>query len=220
MRMKGILLLILFFFSFKIYAQEITTEKTWQVGVIGGYQPFGVVYKSDQYSSTSGFIGGVSAQLNNVKKVSGLSLLIQPYWASFKRIHGGDGRRDIWTSGSINLPVLVRYTLGKGIVRPFLEAGLNGKFRISSKVKEEGTRCGEGCFTDAVYNNQSNLTQDPLGVVLGLGAEINLGTVTIPFSIRSNSGLGTYKTNNSYQDVGSYSDLKTRTIQIVTGISF
>ena len=229
MKTKGILLIIFFLINIPLFAQDAKPFKKWRFGIIGGYQPVGVVYDYDKYSSGSGFVGGLSSQLNFTKKASGLSLLFQPHWASFKQgyeVFGPDSRsgsyHDAWITKSLNFPLLVRYTLGKGVVRPYVEMGLNGRFGTSLKLNEEGYICRfVGCAQGTFNNNlQSEISQDHIGVIAGIGAELNLGGMTIPLSIRSNNVFGTDGTKEYIVDGSNYDNLKTRTIQIVTGISF
>lgn len=229
MKTKGILLIIFFLINIPLFAQETRPFKKWRFGIIGGYQPVGVVYDYDKYSSGSGFVGGLSSQLNFTKKVSGLSLLFQPHWASFKQGYemfgpssSSGSYHDTWSTKSLNFPLLVRYALGKGMVRPYVEVGLNGRFRTSLKLKKEGSICGfAGCGGRFSSDNlQSDISQDHVGVIAGIGAELNLGKLTIPLSIRSNSVFGTDGTKTSSAYDSYYANLKTRTFQIVTGISF
>ena len=185
MKTKGILLIIFFLINIPLFAQDAKPFKKWRFGIIGGYQPVGVVYDYDKYSSGSGFVGGLSSQLNFTKKASGLSLLFQPHWASFKQGYDLPGYyqkfgpyNHTWILKSLNIPFLIRYSLGKGKIKPYLEVGLNGRFRTSLQLKEERYTCGVAGCGGGIFNNnlQSEISQDHIGVIAGIGAELNLGS--------------------------------------------
>ena len=66
-------------------------------------------------------------------------------------------------------------------------------------------------------------TSERIILLASVGTELNLGGVQIPISLRINESIGTYKLNDqnySRRTRDNISDFKTRTIQIVTGVTF
>jgi len=57
-------------------------------------------------------------------------------------------------------------------------------------------------------------------MLVGVGAELQLGTLKVPISIRLNEGAGTFSLNRGPDDREPFSDLKTRSIQFVAGVNF
>jgi len=228
MKNLAILLILFSLICSDNFAQESREFKKWQLGAIAGIQPYGKLYPYNEQKTTGGVIAGASVQYSLQGGKNGLSLLFQPHWSGFRKTYkSGNPATEFysemhWNVESFNFPVLVRYTVGKGIVRPFVEAGPNFRVRTELRLKENGRLCYlYGCVQGSTNQNiHPGTTQDRIGLIASVGAEVNLWKVTIPVSIRINEGIGTFETREPMQDAASYQDLKTKTFQIVTGITF
>lgn len=231
--MKNLTLLFVFLclFSFGAFSQDNSHSKKFTFGVIAGLQPQGKMFNTDKWEKSSGFVAGVTGQYHFAGNMDGFSLLVQPHYNRFERFNQSDERgpgysqwytESNWKTESFNLPILVRYTAGKGIIRPFIEAGPNLKFRTALKKNGYRVFCGSANCVETVSNdNYQHLTgQDRIGLIISAGAEVNLWKVAIPVSLRLNEGFGTYATKGVMYDTPVYDNLKTRTFQIVTGVTF
>ncbi|MCE7043449.1 outer membrane beta-barrel protein [Dyadobacter sp. CY312] len=227
--MKNITLLsiLLSLVSLDNFAQESRDTRKWHFGVIAGIQPYGKVFDTNKWKSTSGFLGGLSLQYQVGGKLKGASVLLQPHWSELSQMysdgpHSWGSVEGKWESESIHIPLLIRYTIGNGRIRPYVEIGSSFKFRTSLRNRRSGAVCGViGCTPFASdINLQSTTSQDRVGLIAGVGAEVNLWKLSVPISIRVDEAVGTYKIKDPFPNAQSYSDLKTRTFQIVTGITF
>ena len=213
------------------FAQDNNYFKKWSIGVIAGLQPQGKMFNTNKWEKSSGFVAGLSGQYHFTENLAGFSLLVQPHYNRFERFMQSDERgpgysqwytESNWKTESINLPILVRYTVGKGIIRPFVEAGPNFKFRTALNGRSYGQFCGIAQCNEIRRNEDyhSIATQDRVGLIVSAGAEVNLWKIAIPVSLRLNEGFGTYETKGVTNDTPVYDNFKTRTFQIVTGVTF
>ena len=153
---------------------------------------------------------------------SRFSIHAQPNWSTYKRMNKDHGDTDNYQWQSINLPFLLRYTFIIGKIRPFAEAGVNVRYRTVFKVENKGNICElYGCFSgERTINIQPEVTQDVIGIIAGTGVEFELGRIIIPITVRINEGIGTSEMKEMREDSYYCSDIKTRNIQITTGITF
>ncbi|WP_149240234.1 outer membrane beta-barrel protein [Dyadobacter sp. 32] len=211
-----------------VSAQKKIDIKKWSYGALFGYQPYGKMFAADEWKTTSGIVAGLNTQYNFTENLTGLSIHFQPQFNHFQRAsESGSPQSSLhivtkWKAQSINLPFLVRYTLGKGLIRPFLEAGPNFRFRTGLGLKETGYLCGIARCSERNVNIDLHpqTTQDRVGVIVGAGAEVNLSKIAIPISLRINEGFGTFGSKQLVMDAANYTNLKTPTFQIISGITF
>ncbi len=227
MKRKTTLFILFILSCLDLIAQEGGPLKNWRFGVIGGVQPYGKVFDSADWQSTSGYIAGFSAQYHFKAKWKGFSVLAQPHWNELRQNFesGPDSWGSVegkWKTTSFNLPLLIRHSVGNGTIRPFVELGPSFRFRTSLSYKGSGALCGVvGCSPfDYTRNLQSTTSQDRVGLMAGIGAELNLRRVAIPVILRIDQSSGTFEVESRLVGTPVYIDGKARTFQIVTGISF
>ncbi|REA61286.1 hypothetical protein DSL64_12625 [Dyadobacter luteus] len=228
MNNRTLLSIIFVFTGLVAFAQDSNYSKKWSIGVIAGLQPQGKLFDTDQWEKTSGFIAGLSGQYHFSGRMTGFSVLLQPHYNQLERNLSNRDESGFWSiesywkTESFNLPILLRYTIGHGLVRPFIEAGPNFKFRTSLTNNSRSSFCGIAGCSELLSNNnyQPLATQDRAGLIVSVGASVHLWKVAIPVSLRLNEGFGTYETKGMMYDTPAYDNFKTRTFQIVTGVTF
>jgi hypothetical protein len=205
-----------------LVAQSEEQTRRFHFGVLGGAQMIGKTFNYEKLAMTKGALFGLNASYAFSEKQTGLSIHIQPHWSFYNRTNKDDGNSYSYRLQAVNLPLLLRYTLSVGKIRPFAEAGLNIRYRTLFKIKKTGYLCElTGCVTgEKTIDLQPETSQDIVGLVAGAGVEIEIGKVMIPVTIRLNEGIGTYKMKEQWEDQYYYEDIKTRNIQITTGITF
>lgn len=133
----------------------------------------------------------------------------------------GDYRINI---SSVNIPILVRLAIPAGKwVSPFVELGANYKIITKTHVESRSVFCGFASCNEFSYDGDLEKSSgSSANLLIGIGAAFRWGNITIPLSARLSQGLGTYTLRGEFfPGVSStIEDLKTRTLQIVTGISF
>lgn len=216
--------LLFCFVTSQVLAQTEVSERKVHFGIIAGSHIFGETFTYEKIATVKGAVLGLDLSYNFSPRKSGLSFHVQPNWSNYIR-----SNRDIYTSynykiQSVNLPMLLRYTFFSGKIRPFVDAGLNVRSRTSFNININGEICRETPSTCVTGEENINLhpqtTRDRIGVLAGAGVEFDVWRVTIPVTVRLNEGIGTYKMKNMLQDASYYDDIKTRNIQITTGITF
>lgn len=213
-------ILFLLFFPTILLAQ--LEQRQFHFGIIGGTQLLGKTFSYESLTTAKGALFGLDVSYDFAPKKSGFSIHAQPNWSNYKRTNKDRGNTYTYRLQAINLPVLLRYTFTSGKIRPFAEAGLNVRHRTAFKVENKGYICElYGCANgEKKIDLQPQTTQDVIGIVAGAGVEFEIGKVVIPITVRLNEGIGTYKMKEIWEDTSYYSDIKTRNIQITTGITF
>jgi outer membrane protein W len=184
--------LTLIFFYVQANGQSARPDRQWRLGVLVGRPVAGKIYDDAKMKSASGLVAGLDLGYYFEKRESGPSLHFHPSFITFKKTET-DGEKtgpyyveSKWKWEAIHLPLSFRYTLPTGVVRPFVEFGLNFRFRTALFFRKSGTICGiVSC--NAVGGGQSiqNVAnKDKLGILAGVGVEVDAGKVTIPLSIR------------------------------------
>ncbi|SEJ57516.1 hypothetical protein SAMN05216327_11311 [Dyadobacter sp. SG02] len=221
------IVLRLTFFYANAIAQSDTPRRQWRVGVLAGCPVAGKIYDNPKMKSASGLVAGLDLGYYFEKDKSGPSLHFQPAFTTFKRTEtDGEKNGSYYVESrrkweAIHLPVSFRYTLPTGIVRPFVEFGLNFRFRMALFYRRSGTICGiVSC--NAVGGGQSiqNIAdKDKLGILAGVGVEVDAGKVTIPLSIRLVDRILQPKDSDDQGSTPTYSNLRTKLIQVTAGFS-
>jgi hypothetical protein len=219
-------LAVLFIFN-ETFGQDVARHRKIDFGIWGGLPVLGKFDSNDHLRSASGLTLGINVGYYFRQPRQGLSIHLQPNWseqsvAKKSGINTAFFQKATWTSQSVNIPVLLRWTFSTGNIRPFLEFGPNLRFRTALSQRNEGKTCGvSNCSNyDATIRMQSEISQDRIGLTAGAGVELDIWKLTIPVGVRIVEGIGTYKMNIVREDSYYYQGLKTRGIQIVTGISF
>ncbi|MCF2447587.1 PorT family protein [Dyadobacter sp. CY345] len=224
MKYKIYLTLFLCFLTTLVFAQTKDVERKWHFGILGGTHIFGETFTYEKIKTVKGAVLGLDLSYKFLPAKSGLSFHVQPNWSIYIRTNSGNSTTYDYKIQSINLPLLLRYTFLTGKIRPFLEAGLNVRTRTSFDIDINGRICSYEpamCFSgQETRDMHSQTSQDRVGVLAGVGIEFDVWRISIPVSIRFNEGIGTYKMKERFEDHYYYDDIKTRNIQITTGITF
>jgi len=224
MRNKLLPTLLLCFLTSLVLAQTEVSERKVHFGLIGGSHVFGETFSYEKIKTVKGVALGLDLSYKFSPEKSGLSFHVQPNWSNYIRTNRENNTSYDYKIQSINIPLLLRYTFLTGKIRPFVEARLNFRSRISFDIDINGTICRYEpamCFPGREkIDMHSQTSQDRVGVLAGMGVEFDIWKISIPLSIRLNEGIGTYKMKHQYEDHYYYDDIKTRNIQITTGITF
>ena len=217
------------FFAFllcaRIQAQSISDSPKLMLGLIGGLNAEGAYQPCFALTKASGGFVGLDVRYAISKKIPGQSLHFQPNWESFSANIPHTYQTNGFIFKSLNLPVLLRHTfLNQSRVRPFVELGISYKVRLKSINKKDEIICPFATPCRSLGESEQELIpgSDRSNVVLlaGLGAEVQFGKVQVPISIRVNEGAGTFSLNRGYNDREPFTNLKTRSVQVVAGVSF
>ncbi|WP_353720025.1 outer membrane beta-barrel protein [Dyadobacter sp. 676] len=127
-----------------------------------------------------------------------------------------------WKSATINLPLLVRYTILQGRVRPFAEMGASYLVRNYWKVKGSGQTCqNETCYPNEFDDKgNSSLEKGRFSALAGVGVEFGLGKITIPVTVRWNEQLKKIERFDDAFTGMQYTIPRSRTIQVAIGVTF
>ncbi|MCF0056387.1 outer membrane beta-barrel protein [Dyadobacter sp. CY356] len=219
--MKNLYTFVVYFlFTNLLYAQS--QQKQFHFGILGGTQIIGKTFQYESLANIKGAVLGIDVSYAFKPERSRFSIHAQPNWSSYKRTNEDRGDTDIYQCQAINLPLLLRYSFTSGKIRPFAEAGVNVRYRTDFKVENRGNICElYGCFSgERIIDLQPEVTQNVIGLVAGAGIEFEIGKISIPITVRINEGIGTSQMKEMREDSYYYSDIKTRNIQITTGITF
>ncbi|SDF85646.1 hypothetical protein SAMN04487996_11310 [Dyadobacter soli] len=205
------------------YGQDALRKGHFEYGVFGGKQIFGKIYDERKMEAVSGWVAGIDL---GYRDKSGISFHLQPNFSTFGSVWEIEESstyhyRNEWKWSAVNVPLTARYTLGKGRVRPFAEAGLNLRLRTRLSSGYEFLRCGFCCCHPkvGVDDMQERMTHDPANILAAIGAEIDFQSVTIPIALRLTEGIGTYDVKPDPTPGSGYGALKTRVVQVTAGIS-
>ncbi|KAA0992404.1 outer membrane beta-barrel protein [Dyadobacter aurulentus] len=223
-----LLLLSLFFLARSLHAQEARSFRKFGLGIYGGPQILGKIYDNDKLSKISGAAVGLDFRYAFSKEPQGFSLHFQPAFNSFREFSSEGAntqvyRETTWRWKAFHLPLLARYTISSGKVRPFAELGPMLRFRTALTVKQGGTICGvAGCGPIGLADNiHPETSRDPVGFIAGAGVEVDLWKITVPVAVRIQEGFGTYKMESvRYDGPYYYEKFKTRTIQVTVGVAW
>jgi len=224
MRNKLLPTLLLYFLTNLVLAQTEVSERKVHFGIMGGSHIFGKTFTYEKIETVKGAVLGFDLSIKFSPEKSGFSFHIQPNWSNYIRTNRENNTSYDYKIQSINLPLLLRYTFLTGKIRPFVEAGLNVRSRTSFDIDINGTICQFEPATCSPGFEKIDLhpqtSQDRVGVLAGAGVEFDIWKISIPLSIRFNEGIGTYKMKKKIEDHYYYDNIKTRNIQITTGITF
>ncbi|MCF0069429.1 PorT family protein [Dyadobacter sp. CY261] len=229
MRHSYMLLLALWLLPWEVYSQSPVEGRHWRFGVMAGRQFKGKIYETTKMGSARGIIGGLDVSYAFEKARSGPSIHFQPNFSTFEKTETDGAAQSMyyteskWKWEAVTVPLLVRYTVLGGRVRPFVEAGVSWRFRTGFSVNVRRETCGfAGCYaTDTLINIQDIAKQDGFGIQAGGGLEVDVWNVTIPITIRIAESVRRYSgTYDPAVNAASYSNLKTKVVQISAGVVF
>lgn len=228
MRRYYLLLMLMWVLPWKSYGQAPKAEGHWAFGVMAGSQLAGKIYETTKMGRASGFVGGLDIAYVFEKGKSGPSVHFQPNFSTFKKkeIDGLSSTmyytETKWKWEALTLPVLVRYTFTKGRLRPFAEVGVSWRYRTGFSVRTHRERCGfAGCeVSDKSSDIQANTKQDKIGILAGVGTELDVWNLTIPVTVRIAESVRRYRGTDDQGPNTTHLNLKTKVVQISAGITF
>lgn len=208
-----------------VCGQSADTFRRWRFGAMAGPNFTIYVPKSAGYDAVPGFMTGVDIGYSLQNSYKGWSLRLQPYFqASRSSTESGTKGTATYSKSksktrTINLPLLVRYTITGGKVRPFAEVGTVWNARNRWYFKS--TICDSaGCYDfGGDWQNVSNKDRR-FSALLGAGVQVDVGKVTIPITVRV---LQLLKKKETFYDPFSGTELTiptVRTIQVTAGLAF
>ena len=110
---------------------------------------------------------------------------------------------------SFEIPVLAKYYFNLGSLRPFLEAGINGRFLLNSMEKSD--TYGRYWFTSSSGSDKiltSFLTDfENFGFLFGGGACYDFSKFSLRLDIRYNYYLNNSNASSKFDDVNGYEDI-------------
>jgi len=231
--MKKTLLMCAFVIAFAnlAHSQDVVKSR-YGWGFVGGLNMFGTYKLGVPQKKIQGGLLGFDFYYKVLKNSDVLNLHFQPNWTIFNYDNGKGRQNDKEhiqrTSETLVLPFLLRFSpLAKKKIGIFIEGGvgLQHRFKDTSLMDLEVNCIAAPC--DFNWKNTESLlgktTSERIVILASVGTELNLGGVQIPISLRINEGIGTYKLNDqnySRRTRDNIGDYKTRTIQIVTGVTF
>jgi hypothetical protein len=222
------LFLSLLFLPVCANGQSDKPYRPWKFGAMVGRPVAGKIYDDSKMRSASGLVLGLDFAYFFEKKDFGPSMHFQPNFNTFKKTETVGSRDNQyyvasrWKWEAIHLPVSFRYTFSTGIVKPFVEFGLNFRFRTALFFRNSGHVCGVvSCFSAGGGQSLQNVAnKDKLGILAGAGVEVDAGKVTIPISIRLVESILQPKDSDDQGPTPTYSNLRTKLIQVTTGVVF
>lgn len=210
-----------------VNGQSAKPDRPWRLGVVAGRPVVGKIYDHGKMKSGSGLVAGLDLGYYFENHKSGPSLHFQPGFTTFKKTETDGEKMDSyyieskWKWEAIHLPVSFRYTLPTGAVRPFVQFGINFRFRTALFVRRAGTICGiVSCSAvSGGQSIQSVANKDKLGILAGVGVEVDAGKVTIPLSIQLVDSFLKPKISDDLGLTRTYSNLRTKFVQVTAGFS-
>lgn len=206
-----------------VCAQSTETFRRWHFGAMLGPNFTMYVPKSAGYDAVPGFMTGVDIGYSLQNSPKGWSLHLQPYFVgsrSSTEIKGTDAYSKTKSkTRTINLPLLVRYTMTGGKVRPFAEIGAVwnawNRWYFKSRICDNAGCYDIGGDWDTVSNSDRKFS-----ALASAGVQVDVGKVTIPITVRV---LQLLKKKETFYEPFSGTELTiptVRTIQVTTGITF
>lgn len=228
MKRFSILIMMIAIVQTTAFAQSAKDNRRWQFGAMLGPQLSMIVPKTTESDNSLGIMAAadISYALQNSSR--GWSLRLQPGINRFKtdQVNGEQGSDYYmnwkWKTTAISLPLLVRYTILDGKIRPFAEAGTSYALRTYWKVKGSGLVCSNGTCTPNNFDDKGNnqIEKGRFSALAGVGVEFDLGKVTIPVTVRWIEQLKKVERFNDAFTGLSYTIPRSRGIMISAGITF
>ncbi|SEJ57543.1 Outer membrane protein beta-barrel domain-containing protein [Dyadobacter sp. SG02] len=175
-----------------VFGQSVAEPRRWHFGAMLGPQFSWLVPKVSYGDQTGGIMAALDVSYAFQNSAKGWSLHLQPGINRFKsrQVYGKEGTdyymKWNWKSMNINLPLLVRYTILEGKIRPFAEIGASYWVRNYWKVKGTGQTCLNGQCSPNDFDDKGNSEAEKgkFSGLGGVGVEFDLGKVTVPVTVR------------------------------------
>lgn len=209
-----------------VHGQSADSSPRWHFGVMGGlhlitYSP------NDSYKAIKSPMAGLDIGYDFQNSPRGWSLRLQPNFTAIRNTsksgtYGTGYYMEFkWRTQYIELPMLVRYTITDGKIRPFAEIGASWNVWRHSSVGGSGLDCRDGgCYPFEIKRTDANFEGNRFKALAGAGVQIDVGKVTIPITVRV---LDNLKKRESILDPGTGSEYKlpkARMVQVTTGVAF
>lgn len=185
------------------------------------------VPKTAGFKSVPAFIAGADIGYNLQNSHKGWSLHLQPYFmASRSTTEIGTKGTESYSENkskmkTVNMPLLVRYTITSGKIRPFAEIGAvwmawnRWSFKSTTMICRDG-----GCYDLVGDWAHGNVKENRFSALASAGVQVDVGKLTIPVSVRV---LQLLKRKEVVYDPFSgmdYTIPTTRSIQVTAGLTF
>ncbi|WP_247233472.1 hypothetical protein [Telluribacter sp. SYSU D00476] len=199
-------------------------ERDVKVGVVVGKSLLGTYQSEAPWRGVGGGLVGVDLNYPLFKNAPRLSLHFQPHWEK-AHYHNRSGElSNELIHQSINLPILLRFQLSShSRFRPFVEVGAGYRVAIKHQYKGYTIICPFATPCRNLPYETDLVSASPRGSVAllaGVGAELPLGSVRIPITVRVNQSVSSYRLDNSGTSHSPFKEVQTSTLQVVTGVSF
>jgi hypothetical protein len=221
--------LMILFVALQTYAlgQDTSDGRRWHFGVMAGPNFTIFVPKTEGFEAAPGFLAGADIGYSLQNSQKGWSLHLQPNFIASRSSteFGTKGTESFSETKSknktVNLPVLVRYTITGGKVRPFVEIGAVWNVWNRWSFKSRNMVCIDGGCYDMVGDWAHGTVKDRrFSALASAGVQVDIGKVTIPITVRA---LQLLKKKETFYDPFSgleYTIPTVRSIQVTAGITF
>ena len=174
------------------------TAHAQRIGVIAG-ATFSNVRTSDDLnlSNRTGSMFGVSLQVP-----VGTTFTLQPELqflqkgAKFKQTFGATSNSGNFRLDYVEIPLLLRYDISRGVIGPHLYAGPSVGFNVGCAVGYTGGTRAAGTNSDCTDDNFKPKSLD-YGLTVGGGVDFNLGGLAATGGARYGIGLADIRSDNS-----------------------
>lgn len=225
MKKQYILIILIAAAKSLAFGQSANDVKRWHFGAMAGPNFTFYVPKSAGYDPVPGIVAGADVGYRLQNSLKGWSLHLQPYFQAsrssteFGTMGSSSYSKTKSKTRTINLPLLVRYTMTGGKVRPFAELG--AVWNVRNRWSFKSTVCDSaGCY-DFGEGWQSVDNKDrKFSALASAGVQVDVGKITIPITVRV---LQLLKKKETYYEpfVGTELTIPTvRTIQVTAGFEF
>jgi len=210
------------------FGQPAAEPRRWHFGAMLGPQFSWLVPKISYSDRTGGIMAAADVSYAFQNSPKGWSLHLQPGINRFRsrQVYGEKGTdyymKWDWKSMNINAPLLVRYTIIDGKIRPFAEIGASYAPRYYWKVKGTGETCLNGQCSPNDFDDKGNdqVEKGKFSGLGGVGVEFDLGRVTIPVTVRWIEQL---KKVEQFREVTTgldYTIPRSRGLMVAVGVTF
>ncbi|MGN7885656.1 outer membrane beta-barrel protein [Dyadobacter endophyticus] len=208
-----------------VYGQSTDRFPRWHFGAVAGPNFTIYVPKTAGFDAVPGVMTGVDLGYRLQNSPKGWSLHLQPYFLGSRTSteFGTRGTASYSKTKSktraIYLPLLVRYTITGGKVRPFAEIGT--VWNVWNRWYFKSTFCDNaGCYDIGGDWETVSSKERRFSALVSAGVQVDVGKVTIPITVRVLQLLKKKETFYEPFSGSEYTIPTVRTIQVTTGITF
>jgi hypothetical protein len=227
MKKQYILIILMVTAKTLAFGQSANDGKRWNFGVMAGSNFTTYVPKTEGFDAVPGFLAGADIGYNLQNSPKGWSLHLQPYFMATRSsaetgIEGTESYSETKSkTKSVNVPLLVRYTITGGKIRPFAEIGAVWSAWNRWSFKSRNFFCLNGECHDLVGDwTHGNVDDHRFSALASAGVQVNIGKVTIPITVRV---LQLLKKKETFYDPfsGKNHTIPTiRSFQVTAGLEF